>query len=154
MVNTTWATEMLRDDHARIQDLFDDFVDPAEKDRRADIADQLIGEIRIHRALVEEVLLPAVREAAKDPAALSDMEEELAAWEPLLNAVERVRVTDVGIASAWNALQKEMKTHLEKGHQGLVELTTTLPLNFVDMGLRMEELRRQIVAERPISRAD
>src|SRR5690349_21339245 len=62
--NSTWATEVLREDHARIQDLIQDFDQSRDPNQRREILDLVVGEMRVHRALVEEILLPAVREAS------------------------------------------------------------------------------------------
>jgi hypothetical protein len=152
--NTTWATEVLREDHERIQDLFVDFDDPAEKARRREIVETVLAEARLHRALVEEILVPAVRSASGDPSALSDVQDELEEWEALLQDVESLALDDPGFASAWRSLRTELERHLREGDQGLVDLAKTLPLNYVDMGLRMAELRRQITAERPTASQD
>ena len=153
-VNKTWATEVLREDHERIEDLIADFDDPGGKSPRQEILDLVLAEIRVHRALVEEVLLPAVREAAGDPGALSDIQEELDGWEALLSGVERLKLNDPRFAKAWRALKAEIERHMARGHQGLVELAKALPLDYVKMGLRMEELRRQIMVERPAASQD
>jgi len=152
--NTTWATQVLREDHERIRDLFAEFDDPAEKDRKGDIADTAAAEIRLHRALVEEILIPAVRAAAGDPGALSEVLDEMEGWEALLEAVERRRPEDPAFAKAWKALRAELERHLKQDHQGLLELARTLPLDYVALGLRMGELRRQITAERPTASKD
>src|SRR5260370_37414403 len=59
--NSTWATEVLRVDHARIQDLIKDSDQTRDPDQRREILDMALGEMRVHRALVDEILLPAVR---------------------------------------------------------------------------------------------
>ena len=152
--NKTWATKALREDHERIQGLFADFDDPAEAERRQEILDLAVAEIRVHRALVEEILVPAVRSAAEDPSALSEVMEDLQGWEALLHEVERLRLQDPGFSKAWRALRTELERHMQRGHQGLLELAETVPLNYADLGLRMAELRQQITAERPTASQD
>ena len=93
--------------------------------------------------------MPAVRKESGDPSALAEVEDEMGGWETLLSGVERLRLKDPGFSKAWAQLKAELQRHMQRGHQGLLDLSNTLQLNYVDMGLRMEELRRQIMAERP-----
>ena len=55
------AIEMLREDHRKVQELFQQF-EQADADTRKQIAEQTIQELEIHAALEEEIFYPAARE--------------------------------------------------------------------------------------------
>jgi hypothetical protein len=148
-VNTTWATEILHQSHLRMIDLMDDFDDPQEAERLEEIRELALEEVRLHRALVEDVLGAAIREACGDPELVAQIQNEFSNWEHRLNEVERHTIGDEDFPKAWHALRRAVERHVEHGEDGVLKKAGSLPLDFVAMGLRMIRLREQVLAEKP-----
>ena len=55
------ATDLLREDHHKVKDLFREFDDADDATRRKTIAEQTFMELEIHSQIEEEIFYPAIR---------------------------------------------------------------------------------------------
>ncbi|MEW6352874.1 MAG: hemerythrin domain-containing protein [Pseudomonadota bacterium] len=70
------ALKMLREDHERMQALFDKFEQTADQRTERRIVNDALSELKIHRAIEEEIFYPAVRAAIDDDDLMDEAEEE------------------------------------------------------------------------------
>src|SRR5437667_107439 len=76
---TEWgpdAVEMLRDDHRRVHELFQEFDATTDEHDKKQLAETALLELQIHAALEEELFYPAARAVCENDALLDRAEEE------------------------------------------------------------------------------
>src|SRR5262245_58675535 len=66
MQMTQNAIELLKEDHEKVKDLFDEFEDADGNQEKLRIAKAAIQELKIHSAIEEEIFYPEVRKAMEE----------------------------------------------------------------------------------------
>src|SRR4030095_11596121 len=88
------ATQLLRADHRKVQDLFDRFDKARDDDRKAELAQEICSELKVHRQMEEDIFYPAAREALKDQDLLDEAEVEHASAKELIAQIEQAQPGD------------------------------------------------------------
>lgn len=83
----TDAASLLKADQAEIEDLFEQWED-ADDDDREELALELVEAVRLHAAVKDEIVYPALRDAAKKPEKVEDAAALLDAIDYLAAVVE------------------------------------------------------------------
>jgi len=144
------AKELLRTSAAQVNDLLADFDQTPDDRRRQEIREQALFEIRLYRTLAGEVLLPALRQAQNDASAFQAPQSVLEALDPLLLRVEKFPLADARGSSAWTTIRETARRTFEQFEFEALRMADALKLDDVGLGLRMMELRQEIIAEQPV----
>ena len=71
------AIALLKADHKKVKELFDDFEDAKNPEQKTKIAQEAMKELRIHSVIEEEIFYPATRQAlGQDESDVMDEAEE------------------------------------------------------------------------------
>ena len=84
------ATAMLRADHKRVSDLFDQFEKTRSDAKKAAIVAKICQELTVHAQLEEEIFYPAVKAALRDKELVPEATVEHASVKDLIAQVEGV----------------------------------------------------------------
>ena len=144
------ATEMLMQDHKRVQKLFKDFekVDRDDEEAVRELVETACLELQIHSMLEEEIFYPAVR-AQADTQTLEDLlneaEVEHESVDDLIAKLHELEPDDAMYCAYFSVLAEYVKHHVKEEEQVLfpsAESMRGLDLKQLaeDMRLRREEL--------------
>jgi hemerythrin superfamily protein len=146
------ATELLMQDHKRVQKLFKDFekVDRSDDEAVRELVETACLELQIHSMLEEEIFYPAVR-AQTEPRAqeqedlLNEAEVEHECVDDLIAKLHALEADDPMYCAYFSVLIEYVKHHVKEEEQKLfprVEAMSGLDLHQLaeDMRLRREEL--------------
>lgn len=144
------ATEMLAQDHKRVQKLFKDFekVDRSDHEAVLELVETACLELQIHSMLEEEIFYPAVRVHAatqEHEDLLNEAEVEHESADELIAKLHELEPDDPMYCSYFNVLAEYVKHHIKEEEQKLfafAESIQALDLAQLaeDMRLRREEL--------------
>ena len=138
------AIALIREEHAAINTLFDEFKG-ADEDRRREIVDEAILRLDIHAQLKDEILYPALEEAMGEDAVAEqigrheDVEEAL---DDFVDADEEGPDDD-----AFAELGAKMKEHFAEEEKALAGLTKGSEIDLDALGKEMETRREELRAE-------
>jgi len=118
------ATEMLREDHRKVKDLFEHFEGTDSGDRK-EIVDTTLRELEVHTSIEEEIFYPAARLALQelDGEESDDTIDE--AWEEhhvvkLLSAeLKKMRSSDEHYDAKFTVLAESVKHHIKEEEEQL-----------------------------------
>ena len=82
------AIALLRADHKKVQDLFQQFEKTRSDDRKKSIAEQICNELTIHAQIEEEILYPAAREAIREKDLIAEATVEHQSAKDLIAQIE------------------------------------------------------------------
>lgn len=82
------ATELLKQDHREIEDLFERIEETDDDQERQDLAIELVEALRLHIDVKTDIFYPAVRDALKKPAMIDDATVLLDTADYLLTLIE------------------------------------------------------------------
>jgi hemerythrin superfamily protein len=144
------ATEMLMQDHRRVQKLFKDFekVDRDDDEAVRELVETACLELQIHSMLEEEIFYPAVRAQAQtqeEEDLLNEAEVEHESVDELIAKLHDLEADDAMYCAYFSVLIEYVKHHVKEEEQELfprVEGMKDLDLQQLaeDMRLRREEL--------------
>jgi len=144
------ATEMLMQDHKRVQKLFKDFekVDRDDEEAVRELVETACLELQIHSMLEEEIFYPAVRAQAngqEQEDLLNEAEVEHETADELIAKLHELEPDDPMYCAYFTVLSEYVKHHIKEEEQSLfpaAEGMKDLDLKQLaeDMRLRREEL--------------
>ena len=106
------AVTLLKEDHQRVKGLFQQLEKLEDKRGRKMVLDQLIGELRAHERIEEEIFYPAVDMRAKEKKVSETIIESYVEHDWIDRIAKDLLGTEVD-AEAWPAKLKVMKENVE-----------------------------------------
>ena len=82
------ALTLLTQDHKLVQELFDKFEKTRSEEKKAELATQIVSELKVHAQIEEEIFYPAAREAIKDTDLLDEATVEHQSAKDLIAQIE------------------------------------------------------------------
>ena len=105
--------DMLKEDHQKVKDLFDQF-ESAEGSERAEIAATTIMELEIHAELEEKLIYPAVRQEIDEDAMMNEAVEEHHLVHVLIKELKKLKPADEIFQAKFTVLGELVKHHIEE----------------------------------------
>ena len=146
------AITLLRDDHRKVEDLFEQFEKASGDGRKQKLALEICKELTIHTILEEEIFYPAV-EGKVDEDLLKESFVEHDAAKVLVAEIEAGEPSDEFYDSKVKVLKEQIEHHVEeeeKPKEGLFAQVRAADVDLKALGeqvmTRKEELQQEIKA--------
>ena len=146
------AITLLRDDHRKVEDLFEQFEKASGDGRKQKLALEICKELTIHTILEEEIFYPAV-EGKVDEDLLKESFVEHDAAKVLVAEIEAGEPSDEFYDSKVKVLKEQIEHHVEeeeKPQEGLFAQVRAADVDLKALGeqvmTRKEELQQEIKA--------
>lgn len=145
------ATDLLREDHHKVKDLFRQFEDADTPAERRRIADQAIMELEIHSQVEEEIFYPAIRKQDDVGDLMDDTmneaDEEHHVADLLIGELKKMRAADARFVAKFTVLAENVKHHIGEEE---AEIFTKAAEGGMDrlqkLGARMEQRKAELMA--------
>jgi hemerythrin superfamily protein len=108
------AVSMLREDHRKVKELFQQFEQAADTDTKRQIAQEAIKELKVHTALEEELFYPAVRREIDEEEKVDEALEEHHVAKLLIAELSKMKATDERFDAKFKVLAESVKHHIEE----------------------------------------
>lgn len=145
----TDAIALLKADHRKVEELFEQFQKAKADSRKQTIAHQICNELKIHTLLEEEIFYPAFRGKIEDDT-LDEAQVEHDGAKVLINDIEN---SDPG-ADFYDAkvtvLSEEIKHHVheeEMPSEGMFAQCRRTDVDLVELRDRMSARKEELLAE-------
>jgi hypothetical protein len=109
------AIAMLREDHKRVQEMFDRFEKTRDGERKQKLVEQICHELEIHTQLEEEIVYPAVRAAIGDDDLMDEATVEHQSAKDLIDQLRGMEPDDELYDAKVTVLGEYIKHHGERG---------------------------------------
>ena len=110
-------TEMLREDHEKVKDLFERFEE-ADEGEKQEIANTAMQEIQVHSTLEEEIFYPAAREVleqnGEEAETLDESLEEHHVVDLIMAELKKMRAKDEHFDAKFKVMAENVKHHIEE----------------------------------------
>jgi hemerythrin superfamily protein len=155
------AVELLKQDHRKVEALFDEFEEADEHARQEELAHQICRELMIHALLEEEIFYPACRAGADEDEESSEKLDEAQVEHDsaklLINEILHGDVADPYWKAKVNVLCDQIKHHVEeeeKPGDGVMAKAQDNGVDTPDLSNRLKrrkvELQEHVDDTRPI----
>ncbi|CUS37488.1 hemerythrin domain-containing protein [Candidatus Nitrospira nitrificans] len=105
--------EMLKEDHAKVKGLFEDF-ESAEGREQADIAATAIMELEVHADLEEKLIYPSIRKQIDEDEMMNQAVEEHHLVHVLVKELKKLKPKDEVFQAKFKVLGELVKHHIEE----------------------------------------
>jgi hemerythrin-like domain-containing protein len=139
------ATQMLREDHAKVKELFQQFETAGSDAEKKRIAEAALRELVVHAAVEEELFYPALREHL-DPKQVDLAQEEHHVAELLIKELDGLR-DPAKLEAKFKVLAESVKHHIQEEESELLpEAESSLDDESLgeEMATRKEDLEKKL----------
>jgi hemerythrin-like domain-containing protein len=146
------AIQMLREDHRKVKQLFQDFEGSENSATQREIAQNAIRELELHATLEEEIFYPAAMEQLEEGDLINEAQEEHHVVRLLANELKRMRGNEERFKAKFTVMAESVKHHIEE-EEGELFPQIENKLDGEEVGQRLEERRQKLQskAARPAS---
>lgn len=127
------AVELLREDHRKVQDLFEEF-EGADSRSRQRIVDQALTELEIHAKIEEGLIYPAIREALDEDELMDQALEEHHVAKVLIKELRKMGPKDERYSAKFQVLAEIVKHHIEEEESDILPQAEESDLDLAELG--------------------
>jgi hypothetical protein len=145
----TDAIALLKADHRKVEDLFEEFEASGSAGKKQELARQICTELKIHTLIEEEIFYPAFRGKIEDDT-LDEAYVEHDGAKVLVNDIETGNPADEFYDAKVKVLSEEIKHHVheeEMPREGMFAQCRETDVDLVDLRDRMLDRKRELLAE-------
>ncbi|NWF74912.1 MAG: hemerythrin domain-containing protein [Nitrospirae bacterium] len=110
----TFITLMLREDHQKVKQLFDQFKESANTNEKRDIITAAIAALEVHATLEEELIYPAWKEQAGERSLTDEALAEHHVIHVLIGELKNMGFEDERYNAKFTVLSEQVTLHIEE----------------------------------------
>ena len=140
------AIELLREDHQKVQDLFEEF-EGADNRSRQRIVDQALTELEIHSKLEEGLIYPAIRDALDEDDMMDEALEEHHVVELLIKELRKMGPKDERYKAKFTVLAEMVKHHIEEEESEVLPQAEETDIDMAELGQEAMALKEKLMSK-------
>ena len=142
--NSRDALNLLRQDHARVKELFGRFEKARSEEQKAKLAETICNELKVHAQIEEDVFYPAVREALEDEELIDEAQVEHESAKQLIAQIEGGSAGDPLFDARVKVLGEYVNHHVEEEEGELFREVRRTELDLVALGGQLAQRKEQL----------
>ncbi|HEY1189740.1 MAG TPA: hemerythrin domain-containing protein [Gemmata sp.] len=139
------AVSLLKADHDRVKELFDQFEGARSRSARAKIVRAALAELKIHAALEEELFYPAVR-AKVGKEVMNEADEEHHVAKLLIAELDVMDGSESHFDAKFRVLAENVRHHIKEEEDEMLPKAKGIKLNFEALAEKMERRKEKLLA--------
>lgn len=146
------ATQILRQDHKKVKDLFNKFEQGKAVDAKRRVAEQAMNELEVHAQVEEEIFYPAVKKAIDESELVDEAKQEHQEAKSLIRQLRNMKDQDTGqaggdFASKFAELVQAIQHHVAEEEGEMFPKVEDSELDLADLGAQMAERKQELMQE-------
>ena len=142
------AIALLRADHKAVDALFAEYKKARAPSKKKQLVSKICTELSVHAQVEEEIFYPAVKQALKDKDLVPQAIVEQATMKDLIAQVEGIEPDGEMFDAKINVLSEYVTHHVKEEHNEMFPKAKTTKLDMLELGRRMAERKKALLAER------
>ena len=135
------ALRMLKEDHARVQSLFNQYEKMESDAEKQELATTICNELKLHAALEEEIFYPPVRRAIEDQEIMNEADVEHAGAKELIRKIEKSNPADEHFDALVTVLGEAIKHHVKEEEGEMFKQIRKSDLDLDALGEKMMKFK-------------
>lgn len=153
------ALHILKEDHQKVIDLFDEFEQMKSEESTDDEAKQMLvetacAELTIHAQVEEEIFYPAARDAIDDMDMLDEAEVEHASARQLISELAAMQPGDDLYDAKFTVLGEYTKHHIQEEEKELFPKLKKADLDLEELGEEIRQRKLELREELGVASTD
>lgn len=130
-------TELLKKDHRKVKELFEEFEAAKTSVRKKEIVEQTINELKVHTQVEEELFYPAARKVRSLSDLLDEAAEEHHVVDLLIAELQTMEPDDERYDAKYTVLAENVKHHIREEEGEM--FPKSKPIDTEELGRRMQQ---------------
>ena len=139
------AIALLRADHAKVSDLFEQFEKSRSETKKKALVAQICKELSVHAQIEEEIFYPAVKAALKDHELVPEATVEHASVKDLIAQVKDAQPDEMYDARV-KVMGEFVKHHVKEEQNEMFPKAKKTKLDMLALGARMASRKAEMLA--------
>jgi hemerythrin superfamily protein len=140
------AIALLRADHKRVSDLFDQFEKTRSASKKKSLVAQICVELTVHAQIEEELFYPAVKAALKDKELVPEATVEHASVKDLIAQVRGIEPDGEMYDAKVKVMSEFVKHHVKEEQNEMFPKAKGTRLDMVELGEQLAARKEQLMA--------
>ena len=138
------ATQMIRQDHKKVEGLFKKFEQTQGSQAKRRLAENAMTELEVHAALEEEIFYPAVKKEVDDGSMVQEAIEEHQTVKQLISELKRMEEADEEFESQFSQLMENVQHHVEEEESEMLPKVEESELDLNSLGQQMSQRKQEM----------
>ncbi len=148
MEKTHEAIALLKADHVKVKDLFDQFEGTENSKEKKKIVQEALTELKIHAAVEEQLFYPAVRSEIDDEEGIMDeADEEHHVAKVLIAELDKMTGSEDHWEAKFIVLAENIRHHIKEEESDMLPEARKTDIDFNVLGERMWQLKQKLMKE-------
>jgi hemerythrin superfamily protein len=139
------ALTLLKEDHTKVEGLFDQFEKTRTDDRQRSLAAQICRELKVHTTIEEEIFYPAVREAIDDDDLMDEAAVEHGSAKELIEQIESGSPRDDKWSAKVCVLGEYIRHHVKEEQTEIFPEVRKSNLDLQELGGQLRARKRELM---------
>lgn len=148
-VEDVQATEMLREDHRKVKEIFDEFESTEESGAKRRLVEKALIELTVHAKLEEELFYPTVRRETREEDLMDEAQEEHHVAKLLIGELASMKPTDARYDAKFLVLAESVRRHIDEEEGEILPKIESSGFDLETLGQEMTE--RKLALEREVT---
>ena len=141
LFTTNPVFDMLKKDHKKVQELFDQFEAAEDSRSKVRIVQDTLRELEVHAKLEETLIYPAIRERIEEEEVMDEALEEHHVAHVLINELKRMKPSDTRYQAKFTVLGESIKHHVKEEEGTMFPEAEKADINWEELG--QEAMKRK-----------
>src|SRR4051812_21481065 len=138
------AAAILKEDHAKVKDLFDRFEKAKGRGARTKVVRQALAELKVHAAIEEEIFYPAVRaEVGKE--VMNEADEEHHVAKLLIAELDMMDGSESHFDAKFRVLAENVRHHITEEEGEMLPKAKGVKLDFEALAEKMTRRKEKLL---------
>jgi len=138
------AISLLKEDHDRVQALFDHFEKAEGRAEKKRIVREALTELKVHAALEEELFYPAVRKAIGKEI-MNEADEEHHVAKLLIAELETMKGSESHYDAKFTVLAENVRHHIKEEENEMLPQARSVKLDFEALATKMRRRKEKLL---------
>jgi hemerythrin-like domain-containing protein len=142
------AIAMLKEDHDKVKELFDQFEETSGSAAKAKIVDEAVMALKVHAAVEEEFFYPALRQQIEDEEGIMDeADEEHHVAKLLIAELENMTGDEGHWEAKFMVLAESVRHHIKEEEGKMFKEAKKTDIDFEALGGQMAQLKEKLMRD-------
>ena len=138
------ATQMIRQDHKKVEGLFKKFEQTKGSQAKRRLAETAMAELEVHAALEEEIFYPAVKREVDDGSMVQEAMEEHQTVKQLISELKGMKEADDEFESQFSQLVENVQHHVQEEENEMLPKVEESELDLNSLGEQMSQRKQEL----------
>jgi hemerythrin superfamily protein len=146
----TDATVLLRADHKRVSDLFEQYETTRSQAKKKSLVASICTELTVHAQVEEEIFYPAVKAALKDKELVPEATVEHATLKELIAQVQDKEPDGEMFDAKIKVMSEYVKHHVKEEQNEMFPKARASKLDLDDLGAQIAARKQELMESQPV----